>query len=141
MFAGDHLIEHISSNPAITRPLRDPGKSRPQALDSYLASLERTRSDELALVLPGHGEPVADHRSLIDARLAMHRKRRDKLMTLIADRPRSAYELAGELWGNVAVTQAFLTISEVVGHVDLLLNDGLVREVSRPDGVIQFEAV
>ena len=33
------------------------------------------------------------------------------------------------MWGNVAVTQAYLTLSEVLGHVDLLLNDGRVVEV------------
>jgi hypothetical protein len=59
---------------------------------------------------------------------------------LIAETPRTAYELAQELWGNVAVTQAFLTLSEVVGHVDLLLNDGRVREVEDGD-VIRWEAV
>ena len=59
----------------------------------------------------------------------MHRRRAEKLHKLIAERPRTAYELAQELWGNVAVTQAFLTLSEVVGHVDLLIDAGLVREV------------
>ncbi len=59
---------------------------------------------------------------------------------LIDERPRTAYEIAQELWGNVAVTQAFLTLSEVVGHVDLLADEGRVREV--PDGdVVRFEAV
>ena len=54
----------------------------------------------------------------------MHRKRAAKLRRLIDERPRTAYELAQELWGNVAVTQAFLTLSEVVGHVDLLIDGG-----------------
>ena len=44
----------------------------------------------------------------------------------MAERPRTAHELAQELWGNVAVTQAYLTLSEVLGHVDLLLDDGRV---------------
>jgi hypothetical protein len=43
------------------------------------------------------------------------------------------------MWGNVAVTQAFLTLSEVVGHVDLLIEAGLVREVEDGD-VVRFEA-
>jgi len=42
--------------------------------------------------------------------------------------------------GNVAVTQAFLTLSEVIGHADLLVNEGRVREVD--DGkVICCEAI
>ena len=53
--------------------------------------------------------------------------------------PRTGYELAQDLWGNVAVTQAFLTLSEVIGHVDLLVNAGRVREVE-DGGVVRFEA-
>lgn len=52
----------------------------------------------------------------------------------------TAYELALELWGNVAVTQAYLTISEVLGHVDLLVHQGQVRELVN-DGVTRFAAV
>jgi hypothetical protein len=94
---------------------------------------------ELDLVLPGHGQPITDHRSLIDERFALHERRAAKLHRLIQERPRSAYELAQALWGNIAVTQAYLTLSEVLGHVDLLLNDGKVREVEA-GGVSRFEA-
>ena len=37
------------------------------------------------------------------------------------------------------MTQAYLTLSEVLGHIDLLLNEGRVREVEQ-DGVVHFEA-
>ena len=79
--------------------------------------------------MPGHGDPITDHEMLIDERFAHHRRRGEKISGLIAERPRTAYEIAQELWGNVAVTQAFLTLSEVLGHVDLLVEDGRVREV------------
>jgi hypothetical protein len=39
----------------------------------------------------------------------------------------------------VAVTQAFLTLSEVIGHVDLLINAEYVRELEE-DGVIRYQA-
>ena len=141
LLGGDHLIKHISSNPLITRPLdgaSGPG-DRPQALVTYLASLERTREMELELVLPGHGDPIEDHRKLIDERFRMHARRAEKLYRLIAERPQSAYELAHALWGNVAVTQAYLTLSEVLGHTDLLLNEGRVREEVDAQGVARFE--
>ena len=140
LIAADHLLAHISSNPLLTRPL-DGSPERPRALVNYLASLRQTRVLPARIVLGGHGEPVTDHRTLIDERLAMHRRRANKLRGLIAERPRSAYELAQELWGNVAVTQAFLTISEVVGHVDLLIGAGVVREVENEDGTARFESV
>jgi glyoxylase-like metal-dependent hydrolase (beta-lactamase superfamily II) len=137
LIAADHLLGHISSNPLITRP-RDGSSERPQALVTYLDSLRATREMDVELVLPGHGDPVTDHRGLIDERFALHRRRADKIYGLLAERPRSAYEVAQALWGNIAVTQAYLTLSEVLGHVDLLLNEGRVREIKR-DGLSVFE--
>ena len=137
--AADHLLKHISSNPLITRP-RDGSGQRPQSLVTYLQSLRATREMDVQLVLPGHGDPISDHRSLIDERFALHDRRAAKIQRLLAERPRSAHEIAQSLWGNVAVTQAYLTLSEVLGHVDMLLNAGRAREVAR-DRVSVFEAV
>jgi glyoxylase-like metal-dependent hydrolase (beta-lactamase superfamily II) len=138
LIAADHLIAHISSNPLISRPL-DGSAQRTQALVTYLESLKRTRELPAEIVLSGHGEPITDHVALIDQRLAMHQRRAEKLYGLIAERSRTGHELAQALWGDVAVTQAFLTLSEVIGHVDLLVNAGHVREVEDGD-VVRYEA-
>ncbi len=145
MLAADHLIKHISSNPLLARPLGsgiDFDGPRPKALVQYIASLKQTKEQELALVLPGHGEPITDHKALIDERFRLHRRRAEKIYRLIAQEPRNAHEIASSLWGNVAVTQAFLTISEVLGHVDLLLAEGRVVEQADAvgDGVVRFQA-
>jgi glyoxylase-like metal-dependent hydrolase (beta-lactamase superfamily II) len=138
LIAADHLIRHISSNPLISRPLDESGE-RTQALVTYLQSLKRTRELPAEIVLSGHGEPITDHATLIDQRFAMHQRRAEKLYGLIAEQPRTGHELAQALWGDVAVTQAFLTLSEVIGHVDLLINAGYVREVE--DGkVVRYQA-
>jgi glyoxylase-like metal-dependent hydrolase (beta-lactamase superfamily II) len=138
LLAADHLLPHISSNPLITRPL-DGSPRRTQALVTYIESMRRTREMPIEIVLPGHGDPIVDHVALIDDRLAKHERRKEKIHELIAERPRTGYELAQAIWGNVAVTQAFLTLSEVIGHADLLVNEGRVREVD--DGaVVRYEA-
>jgi glyoxylase-like metal-dependent hydrolase (beta-lactamase superfamily II) len=138
LIAADHLIAHISSNPLITRPL-DGSPQRTQALVTYIESLRETRKMPAEIVLSGHGEPIVDHVALIDDRLAKHERRKERIYGLIAERPRSGYEIAQALWGDVAVTQAFLTLSEVIGHADLLVNEGRVREAD--DGeVIRYEA-
>jgi glyoxylase-like metal-dependent hydrolase (beta-lactamase superfamily II) len=141
LFAADHLIKHISSNPLISRPLQEDGESeeRPKALLTYMESLRKTRELPAEIVLPGHGDPVTNHATLIDERLEFHQRRAEKIYGLIAEQPRNGYELAQALFGNVAVTQAYLTLSEVLGHVDLLLEDGRVTERER-EGVITFEA-
>jgi len=162
VLGGDHLIKRISSNPLISRPLDGGGPARdgrpddgvpgggpppdgspgarPKALMIYLDSLRATREMDIQCVFPGHGEPIVDgHVALIDERFRLHERRADKLFGLIAERSRSAYELAQAMWGNVAVTQAYLTLSEVLGHVDLLIDDGRVVEREK-DGVVRFEA-
>ena len=138
LIAADHLLANISSNPLISRPL-DGSSERSQALVTYIESLRETRAMPAEIVLPGHGEPVVDHVTLIDERLAKHERRKEKIYALIDEQPRTGYELAQAIWGNVAVTQAFLTLSEVIGHADLLVNEGRVREVE--DGpVVRYEA-
>ena len=106
----------------------------------YMDSLRETRELPAEVVLPGHGEPVTDHVALIDERFALHERRARKIAGLLAEQPLTAYEIAQALWGNVAVTQAYLTLSEVLGHADLLVDRGQVRE-TEVAGVIRYEAV
>ncbi len=148
LLTGDHLLRNISSNALLSRPLapharpaasageRDP---RPTPLLSYIASMEATRAMQPALLLPGHGPPITDHLALIDERLRLHERRARKIHRIIGERPRTGYEVARELWGNVAVTQAYLTLSEALGHIDILLNDGRAVE-DEHDGVAVFTA-
>ena len=127
LLCADHLIAHISSNPLISRPL-DGSTERPRALMTYLESLRRPASCRPRSCSRATASRSPTIAALIDERFALHRRRAEKIFGLIAERPRTAYEIAQELWGNVAVTQAFLTLSEVVGHVDLLIDEGRVRE-------------
>ena len=139
LLAGDHLIGHISSNPLLALPTSGDTQTRPQTLRIYIDSLKLTRDMPVTTVLPGHGISFDGHRQLIDDRLEMHERRAAKLLGLIQAQPRSAHALAHAMWGTTATTQALLTLSEVLGHVDLLLNRGQVAEHEQ-DGVVTFEA-
>jgi glyoxylase-like metal-dependent hydrolase (beta-lactamase superfamily II) len=141
LLAGDHLLAHISSNPVIHRPLSgETAGPRPTPLVDYVRSLKRTRALPARLVLGGHGDPVSAHVELIDERLRLHERRAGKILQMLHDRPLTAHEIAVEMWGSVALTQAFLTVSEVLGHLDLLLVDGKVSEID--DGQLsRFAAV
>jgi glyoxylase-like metal-dependent hydrolase (beta-lactamase superfamily II) len=131
LLAGDHLLGHISSNPLIARPLGGGSpEERPRPLLDYIGSLRETREMPIEVTLAGHGDPVGDHVGLIDERMRMTERRGGKILRLLeaAGRPLSAHELAVEMWGNVAVSQAFLTLSEVLGHLDVLASRGAVAE-------------
>jgi glyoxylase-like metal-dependent hydrolase (beta-lactamase superfamily II) len=139
LIAGDHLLAHISSNPLVSRPLTGPSEPRPQALLQYIESMRTTRELPARLVLPGHGDPILEHPELIDERLRMHRRRAERIHQILDAQPLSAYEIALRMWGNVAVTQAYLTLSEVLGHLDLLVSTGQAIERDS-DGLSVFES-
>ncbi len=140
LIAGDHLLANISSNPLVSRPLSGGVEApRPRALVQYIDSMRLTRELPARLVLPGHGDPILEHAELIDERLRMHRRRADRILHILDAQPLTAYDIAVRMWGNVAVTQAYLTLSEVIGHVDLLVEAGQVSERDR-DGIAVFEA-
>ncbi|HWF55288.1 MAG TPA: MBL fold metallo-hydrolase [Solirubrobacteraceae bacterium] len=140
LLAGDHLLGHISSNATVARPLQGVGNARPKPLLQYIESQRQTRELPARLVLGGHGDPITNPHELIDKRLTMHDRRARKIHRMIAAGPVSAYDIATTIWGNVAVTQAFLTLSEVLGHIDLLMRDGLVHELDG-DEVVRFETL
>jgi glyoxylase-like metal-dependent hydrolase (beta-lactamase superfamily II) len=144
LIGGDHLLAHISSNPLLSRPVGgrsgDPD-SKPRALLTYMRSMRETAAmEDVRIVLPGHGDPVTDVAGLVTERFAMHERRAAKILRLLQERgPLSAHELAQALWGGVAITQAFLTLSEVLGHLDLLLERGDAEE-HKVDGTVRFSA-
>ncbi len=145
--AGDHVLSGTSSNPILAPPLEvlvpDETTERLPSLQLFVESMQRTAADDLLLILPGHGPLVGPPGDLIAERLAFHEKRADKFLEMLATgdgEPQTTYALATRMWKSVVLTQPSLTHSEVIGHLDLLIADGRVREVPVADGVVGFVA-
>lgn len=133
-FVGDHLLAGISSNAEIV-PVAEPTGSRPRARIEYLANMKRTASMPLELLLTGHGDPVRDHVGLVRRRFNEHRRRCRRILDVMAEGPAQAYGIAGHLWSARTVSdQPLLVVWEVLGHLDLLLDDGRVSEQKIDDG-------
>jgi glyoxylase-like metal-dependent hydrolase (beta-lactamase superfamily II) len=127
-FVGDHLLASISSNTEVY-PAVEPDGTRPRARVEYLASLRRTAAMPLRRLLSGHGAPVDDHVELVERRFADHRRRCDRIRGVLEGRRASAYEIAARLWAERTVyDQPLLVVWEVLGHLDLLLDAGVVTE-------------
>jgi len=144
LVAGDHLLERISSNPIAHLPIgaRDPAglaasPERPRTLLTYAGSLRATAAgDRGELVLPGHGDPFSGAAALVEKRLDAHERRAAKILDALTH-PRTAADVGRDLWRHVPVTQAYLVLSEVLGHLDLLEDRGAVRAEER-DGVVRY---
>lgn len=129
LLSGDHLLRDITSNPVLETPR--PGMTeRPRSLVDYMESLHRIRVLDVRKALPGHGQPVYDHRHLVDDILAHHRQRERLILQLLGDKDRTVYELGLALFGeDLPAVQLFLVMSEVIGHLDVLELKGRVRQI------------
>ncbi len=127
-FVGDHLLANISSGVELM-PTELPGDERRQGLIEYLGNLRKTQVMPLRRCYTGHGPTIEDHRALIDERIAFHSDRVARIAELVAAGNRTAFEVAGHLWSaEVAATQPVLVTWEVLGHLDVLVNRGTIRE-------------
>jgi glyoxylase-like metal-dependent hydrolase (beta-lactamase superfamily II) len=139
-FVGDHLLAEISSG-AELMPTELPGDERRRALLEYLGNLRKTAAMQLATCYPGHGPPIGDHRGLIEERLAFHAHRLDLIARHVEAGRATAFEIARELWSDeVATTQPVLAVWEVLGHLDILVNRGTVKEVVDERGRHRFRS-
>jgi glyoxylase-like metal-dependent hydrolase (beta-lactamase superfamily II) len=129
LLSGDHLLRDITSNPVLETPRRGM-RERPRSLPDYVQSLRRVRDLDVEKALPGHGEPVYDHRAHIDAILSHHAAREKLILQLLRQKDCTVYELGVSLFGGeLPGVELFLVMSEIIGHLDLLELEGSVARV------------
>ncbi|MFN8471362.1 MAG: MBL fold metallo-hydrolase [Anaerolineae bacterium] len=122
LMSGDHLLLRISSNPVLEPP--ECGESRRRSLVEYMSSLQRIAGMEISVAWAGHGPPVYGHHALIAKRLENTHARKEKIAGLMADGPRTVYEMSETLFPDLSTSDLFLGISEIIGHLDLLELEG-----------------
>ena len=139
---GDHLIGHISSNPVVHRPLDRPAdvRERMRSLPLYLDSLRRTAALDVDVLLPGHGNPVESHGALVGRAARLPRAAQGADLRRLGDAHRDRARARARPLGKLAEREAFLTLSEALGHLDLLEDDGRVAVVEGDDGLLRYRA-
>ncbi|WP_255198530.1 MBL fold metallo-hydrolase [Halorarius litoreus] len=136
-FTGDHVLEHISPNPLLTLvPGTDDERTR--SLPLYVDSLERLREVDATVGHSGHGDPVDDLEDRIGEILAHHHDRKDDIAAMIDERgSATAYDLMQEMFPDLPATEVFPGMSEIIGHLDLLEDEGRV-DITETDGVRRY---
>ncbi|MFC4022860.1 MBL fold metallo-hydrolase [Oceanobacillus longus] len=135
---GDHLIKHVSPNPIIESPVNQ-GDERPKPMLQYRNSLKKCQRLEIATVLPGHGEKFSSVNEMITKRLFSQEKRANKVYNLLKSNPSTPYEICIQLFPRQYEKQINLTMSETIGQLDYLLDEGLI-DYSMHDGIMNYYA-
>lgn len=131
LIANDHLLRDISSNPILEPPpTGGVANPRPKRLVEYIHHMQRMADLQPLVAYPGHGEVVYDIPALVRKRLAFHRRRADKIYATLAERPLTLWELTKPMFPRLTRgIDFFLAHSEVLGHIDILVEEGKVRPV------------
>jgi glyoxylase-like metal-dependent hydrolase (beta-lactamase superfamily II) len=101
--------------------LRDPEY---QSLKAYIHSLEKVKGIDVRYVFPGHGEFVEDLPELIESYGGHHRERMERIWTALKKRSRPLYHIVDEVFDFVPEYDGFLAISEIMVHLELLIEEG-----------------
>jgi glyoxylase-like metal-dependent hydrolase (beta-lactamase superfamily II) len=119
----DHVLQHITPNPDIYD--WDPANLR-SGLPDYIDSLHKVRDLPVTLVLPGHGFEMTDLAGRVDEVLFHHEQRADKIADIVAETPRTIFEVVGIVWPKLRPRDAHLAVREIIGHMILLERGGRV---------------
>lgn len=123
--AADMLLP-VTPTPVIEEPL-DGGDERVPGLPQFLDSLALVEALEIEQVYPGHGAPFTDHRALIQRQSARIAQRTEECYGLIADGAQTFDALFAAMYGAHSTADRFSALGMLVGYLDLLEVDGLIR--------------
>ncbi|MBE3595784.1 MAG: MBL fold metallo-hydrolase [Hydrogenibacillus sp.] len=123
LIGGDHLLGHISSNAFVEPAYGTP--ERPRSLVVYREALSRLLALPLCIVYPGHGEEVTDPHAIIRERLVKQEERAELILGLLHEEP-TAFGLSRRVFPKLYEKEMPLVISEIVGHLDFLVELGRV---------------
>lgn len=135
--AADMLLA-ITPTPVIEEPL-DGSDERVPGLPQFLDSLALVEALEIAWVYPGHGDIFTDHRALIQRQSERIAQRTEQCYGLIAEGNHTFGALLDEMYGTHAAADRFSALGMLLGYLDLLEADGLIKGRTR-DGVLSFVA-
>ncbi len=137
LFSGDHVLDSITPNiSGWVQENEDP-------LGDFLASLDKVAAFAIRLVLPGHRNPIADHRRRIGELREHHEARTQEVATILARGSQTAYEVASRMtwdvsfkrWGDFPVPQQWFATGEALAHLLHLERAGKVTRCWRGETV------
>ena len=131
LFAGDHILPDLSPNIGL-HP-----QSTPDPLHEYLDGLKRMAALKTELILPAHGRPFTDAPARVEVLVLHHRRRLDRIIELVGQTAKSAWQVAEELWGvREQLYEKRLALQEGLAHLQALAVEGRVSKTVTPSSVL-----
>jgi glyoxylase-like metal-dependent hydrolase (beta-lactamase superfamily II) len=127
LISGDHVLGRISL-------YFDYGYT-PDPVQEFLDSLDRVDVLDARLALSGHGKPFVDVHGHIDGNRKLVAERVDRTLAALGSRPRTAFEIAPEIYGEPLGPQnGRWLLTQTLSYLDHLERQG--RATKQPDGAV-----
>lgn len=124
MFSGDHLLPDITPVCLLDIPETLEGE-RTHALSQYYRSADKVIPYDVRYVYPSHGDVFHDHRALIAGYKLSTERCLLKISKILEERGMlTPLDVAKHLFPKVWEEQLYAVISEVMGHLDMLVDEG-----------------
>lgn len=138
-FSGDFLLPDITPNPVVEFDLDCPGKRFP-TLRFYQEGLDRVDEMDIKAVWPGHGGVFSDYHRLIADFRQHHKERLNHIMEILYSKgEKNVYEVSRLLFSGLTGYDVFLGLSEVQAHLDVLVEQGLVK-IKKQEKVLYYSS-
>lgn len=117
LFTGDHVLGDISPNVGAGEMRRN------GMLEHFFASLERVQNmTDVVDVMPGHGKPFTKLHQRCRELVNHHEERLDKTVAILRNEPRTVYEVACKLFGQLEDFHIVLGCAEANAHLEYLVD-------------------
>jgi glyoxylase-like metal-dependent hydrolase (beta-lactamase superfamily II) len=131
LLSGDHILGNITPVISAWSDNRNP-------LREYLASLDKIRNLDIALVLPGHRHFVKDCKARIRELQDHHEARAAEVVSILKNGEQDAYQVASQMtwdidaesWDLFPTAQKWFALGEAIAHLNYVEEQGIiVRQV------------
>jgi len=127
LFSGDHVLDSITPNISGWGP-------ESHSLGDFLASLDKVAAYDIRLILPGHRNPISDHRRRIEELKGHHRVRTQEVADILGRDAQTAYQVASRMtwdisysrWEEFPVPQQWFATGEALAHLLYLERAGKI---------------
>ena len=134
LFAGDHLLLHITPNIGLWT------YTAPNPLERYLASLRGLRGLDVVLILPGHGPLSHDLDGRIEELIRHHAERLSIMHSVFDGGTATPFDVARQVFPEeLSDHQLRFALAETLAHLEYLVGEG---RAERLDGdVVSYRVV
>jgi glyoxylase-like metal-dependent hydrolase (beta-lactamase superfamily II) len=139
LFSGDTILPTTVPTPGMHYPGAINGAAdapRWPSLPPFIASVSKLRALQIQRIQPGHGEIVDDPKRLFERFEEHHARRARRVRAALEDGPLSASGVAKRMFPRIPPRRLSQAVTELLGHLDLLVEQGAAEFVER-DGQLQ----